>query len=754
MAAGAALLRIPPLLYRCNPDTDVPFPKWRKPGFYLKRKPGGTISCQTKKEGIDGLNASVDKHESLSGSSRSDHGNDDEYNVNCHVEVISWRERRITASIVIAASIKRVWQVLTNYERLSEFIPNLIRSEIIPCPFPGRLWLLQQGMQRMMYWNIEAHVILDLKEFPLVGELHFSMVDGDFMRYDGKWCLQTGPRRHSCLLHYEVNVVPKVIFPTAFVESIIKADLPKNLCAIAKRAEAKLDLKLSNISRKDVLLQAVQTNSEADTRRMVNAGVAGSQWSGFGRTCKLGSPCLVDEIHFRRLDDLLEKGVVHRQVVASITVKASSKDVWSVLTAYEALPEFVPNLVNSVVISREGKRVRLMQEGCKCLLYMVLHARVILDLWEQPEQEISFKQVEGDFDFFQGRWTLNELGAQHTVLKYTVETKIWKDCILAESLVEEVIYEDLPSNLCAIRDKVESSANSSSSVSMEIPDLISLTESVEPSICAKLNLIEAENFDTNSKREDDRDALTHKGSSTDLSKKRMGRGPRIQGLRDDFGVLEREIRDFIAAYGSEGIMPKRQLLRKHWRTDLEKAIKAVGGFSTVAARLKLSLSYDERKPRGYWDDIQNLRNEVIAAQKETGCDPDVLPSRLSIERLGKFGLSRAYEKWGGASETARILGLVPKGSNMRKRRGKKQSGKDTVLAPNVKPYHIGVPQESVKWLTLVGDLAESDCNHKCCLLKLLKLELTCDDDAGAFQSACRLQILALRHTLSFAYIQG
>ena len=39
-----------------------------------------------------------------------------------------------------------------------------------------------------------------------------------------------------------------------------------------------------------------------------------------------------------------------------------------------------------------------MQEGCKGLLYMVLHARVVLDLCEYLEQEISFEQVEGDFE--------------------------------------------------------------------------------------------------------------------------------------------------------------------------------------------------------------------------------------------------------------------------------------------------------------------------------------------------------------------
>ena len=82
-----------------------------------------------------------------------------------------------------------------------------------------------------------------------------------------------------------------------------------------------------------------------------------------------------------------------------------------------------------------------LQEGCKGLLYMVLHARVVMDLCEQHEQEISFQQVEGDFDSFQGRWQLEQLGNHHTLLKYSVESKMRRDTFLSEAIMEEVGYE-------------------------------------------------------------------------------------------------------------------------------------------------------------------------------------------------------------------------------------------------------------------------------------------------------------------------
>jgi ribosome-associated toxin RatA of RatAB toxin-antitoxin module len=71
---------------------------------------------------------------------------------------------------------------------------------------------------------------------------------------------------------------------------------------------------------------------------------------------------------------------------------------------------------------------------------MVLHARVVMDLREKFEQEIRFEQVEGDFYSFKGKWRLEQLGDQHTLLKYMVETKMHRDTFLSESILEEVSH--------------------------------------------------------------------------------------------------------------------------------------------------------------------------------------------------------------------------------------------------------------------------------------------------------------------------
>lgn len=57
-------------------------------------------------------------------------------------------------------------------------------------------------------------------------------------------------------------------------------------------------------------------------------------------------------------------------------------------------------------------------------------------------------------------------------------------------------------------------------------------------------------------------------------------------------------------------MPMRKQLRKHGRVDIEKAITRMGGFRRIAFLMNLSLAYKHRKPKGYWDNLENLQDEV------------------------------------------------------------------------------------------------------------------------------------------------
>lgn len=158
--------------------------------------------------------------------------------VEVQTEPVAERQRQITAKIQIPHSVEQVWQVLTAYEALADFIPNLAKSRRLEHP-TGGIRLEQVGTQRLLRFNFSARVILDLEEkFP--HEINFNMVEGDLKAYSGSWRLEpyTLSDQIGTKLCYKVRVWPKRTMPVAIIERRLCSDLRFNLLAIRQRVEA------------------------------------------------------------------------------------------------------------------------------------------------------------------------------------------------------------------------------------------------------------------------------------------------------------------------------------------------------------------------------------------------------------------------------------------------------------------------------------------------------------------------------------
>ncbi len=156
--------------------------------------------------------------------------------VEVQTETVAERQRQITAKIQIPHSVEQVWQVLTDYEALADFIPNLAQSTLLQHP-KGGIRLEQVGSQRFLRLNFSARVVLDLEEnFP--DEINFHMVEGDLKAYFGSWQLKPySIPSNGTNLYYTVRVWPKRTMPVAIIERRLSSDLRLNLLAIRQRVE-------------------------------------------------------------------------------------------------------------------------------------------------------------------------------------------------------------------------------------------------------------------------------------------------------------------------------------------------------------------------------------------------------------------------------------------------------------------------------------------------------------------------------------
>jgi ribosome-associated toxin RatA of RatAB toxin-antitoxin module len=145
------------------------------------------------------------------------------------------RQRRVEATIHLPHPIERVWQVLTHYENLANFIPNLSTSCRLPHP-EGGIRIEQIGVQNLKVVTFSARVVLDMtEEYPTA--IRFNMVEGDFKSFSGVWLLheqETGGTR----LTYCLDVWPKATIPVIAIEQRLRKDLPNNLKAILQHLDS------------------------------------------------------------------------------------------------------------------------------------------------------------------------------------------------------------------------------------------------------------------------------------------------------------------------------------------------------------------------------------------------------------------------------------------------------------------------------------------------------------------------------------
>ncbi|MBD2663572.1 cyclase/dehydrase [Richelia sinica FACHB-800] len=155
--------------------------------------------------------------------------------VSIQVEKLSERQRQITAHIHIPQAVEKVWQILTDYETLPDFIPSLAKSCRIDHP-DGGIRLEQVGAQKLLNINFCARVILDVEEiFPQF--IKFQMVEGDFKGFKGHWQLEpySLADNQGTNLCYMIQVWPKLTMPISIIERRLHKDMQVNLLAVRQR---------------------------------------------------------------------------------------------------------------------------------------------------------------------------------------------------------------------------------------------------------------------------------------------------------------------------------------------------------------------------------------------------------------------------------------------------------------------------------------------------------------------------------------
>jgi ribosome-associated toxin RatA of RatAB toxin-antitoxin module len=136
-----------------------------------------------------------------------------------------------TRSIVIAAPMDKVFSIITDYERYSEFLPEVKRIRTAN----------RRGNEVDVLY--EASIVKTIKYTLRLKEekpdkITWSFIEGEFMKDNkGGWVLEDAGNGQTKAT-YTIDVALGALVPKTVVTALIDTQLPKMLEAFKKRAES------------------------------------------------------------------------------------------------------------------------------------------------------------------------------------------------------------------------------------------------------------------------------------------------------------------------------------------------------------------------------------------------------------------------------------------------------------------------------------------------------------------------------------
>lgn len=143
-------------------------------------------------------------------------------------------KRRLAVQLRLPTQPRWLWNVLTDYDNLHKFIPNLEHSRVI-WRRDHQVAVEQVGAQMFCGLRFSARVTLQLTEESEEGRLPFRMIQGDFRCFEGEW--RVGADATSSWLFYALLVQGKPGMPIGLIEQRLQQDLASNLRGVQMEAQ-------------------------------------------------------------------------------------------------------------------------------------------------------------------------------------------------------------------------------------------------------------------------------------------------------------------------------------------------------------------------------------------------------------------------------------------------------------------------------------------------------------------------------------
>jgi len=142
---------------------------------------------------------------------------------------------QVDATGTVAAPLPKVWRILTGYERMSEFVPDMESCRVLSRN--GNEVIIEQfGVARFLFMSRSIHLIVRAVEQPM-SSIDISLISGDMKHYESHWELIPVPETGGTRIVYSGKLAPNFYVPGILGSKMIRGDIERMMGAVLARLD-------------------------------------------------------------------------------------------------------------------------------------------------------------------------------------------------------------------------------------------------------------------------------------------------------------------------------------------------------------------------------------------------------------------------------------------------------------------------------------------------------------------------------------
>lgn len=142
---------------------------------------------------------------------------------------------RVAATFETAHAASLVHQVLTDYEQIPRFMPD-VRSSRVVAREPGHVVVEQEATAKVLFFSKTVHLKLLVRETP--DTIRFTDACGrSFRRYEGAWTLRE--QDGKAIVTYELLAQPAFDVPEFILTRLLKRDADRMIARLQAEMAAR-----------------------------------------------------------------------------------------------------------------------------------------------------------------------------------------------------------------------------------------------------------------------------------------------------------------------------------------------------------------------------------------------------------------------------------------------------------------------------------------------------------------------------------